>query len=208
MADSTPDTVVYVSNAASKEIYVLAMNRESGELSMLDKVPVPGTDKPSPASMPMAVSPGPSFSLCGICAATPFRRRLCDRPRERAADPPRDDAAAGQHGLYRDRPDRPVSAGRLLSGQQADDQPDRRAGPCGREDDPDHPRQTQVALHSRRSRPTDIATRRASAATSSWSGSSTPPPGHCRRTGRARSTPSPAPVRVTWRCTRTGGSSI
>ena len=47
MADTMPDTVVYVSNAASKEIYALAMNRESGELSMLDKVPVPGTDKPS-----------------------------------------------------------------------------------------------------------------------------------------------------------------
>jgi 6-phosphogluconolactonase len=56
MAENTPDTVVYVSNAASKEIYVLAMNRDSGELLMIDKVPVPGTDKPSPASMPMAVT--------------------------------------------------------------------------------------------------------------------------------------------------------
>ena len=46
MAQNTPETVVYVSNAGSKEIYVLAMNRESGELTLLDKVPVPGTDKP------------------------------------------------------------------------------------------------------------------------------------------------------------------
>jgi 6-phosphogluconolactonase len=61
MADAMPDTVVYVSNAASKEIYVLAMNRENGELSLLDKMPVPGTDKPSPASMPMAVSPDRRF---------------------------------------------------------------------------------------------------------------------------------------------------
>jgi 6-phosphogluconolactonase len=61
MADTMPDTVVYVSNAASKEIYALAMNRETGELSMLDKVSVPGTNKPSPASMPMAVSPDHRF---------------------------------------------------------------------------------------------------------------------------------------------------
>jgi hypothetical protein len=55
MADTTPDTVVYVSNAGSKEIGVFAMNRASGELTMIDKVAVPSTDKPSPASMPMAV---------------------------------------------------------------------------------------------------------------------------------------------------------
>jgi len=52
MAQNTPDTVVYVSNAGSKEIYVLAMNRDGGDLRLLDKVPVPGTEKPSPTSMP------------------------------------------------------------------------------------------------------------------------------------------------------------
>jgi len=30
MRDNIPDTVVYVSNAASKDIHVLAMNREGG----------------------------------------------------------------------------------------------------------------------------------------------------------------------------------
>jgi 6-phosphogluconolactonase len=70
MADTMPDTVVYVSNAASKEIYVVAMNRESGELSMLDKVPVPGTDKPSPASMPMAVSPDHRFLYAALRSDT------------------------------------------------------------------------------------------------------------------------------------------
>ena len=35
MADSTPDTVVYVSNAGSKEVHVLAMNRQSGELGVI-----------------------------------------------------------------------------------------------------------------------------------------------------------------------------
>ena len=70
MADTMPDTVVYVSNAASKEIYVLAMNRDSGELSLLDKVPVPGTDKPSPASMPMAVSPDHRFLYAALRSDT------------------------------------------------------------------------------------------------------------------------------------------
>ena len=56
MAD-TPETTVYVSNAGSKDVYVLAMNRATGALDLIEKTPVPGTDKPSPASLPMATSP-------------------------------------------------------------------------------------------------------------------------------------------------------
>jgi len=70
MADNAPDTVVYVSNAAGKEIYVLAMNRESGELTLLDKVAVPGTDKPSPSSMPMAVTPDHRFLIAALRSDT------------------------------------------------------------------------------------------------------------------------------------------
>lgn len=66
MAQNLTDTVVYVSNAGSKEIYVLAINRDSGELAMLDKVPVPGTDKPSPSSMPMAVTPDHRFLYAAL----------------------------------------------------------------------------------------------------------------------------------------------
>jgi len=66
MAQNPPDTVVYVSNAASKEIYALAMNRDSGELTLLDKLAVPGTDKPSPASMPMAVTPDHRFLYAAL----------------------------------------------------------------------------------------------------------------------------------------------
>ena len=66
MADTIPDTVVYVSNAGSKEIGVFAMNRDSGELTAIDKVPVPGTNKPSPASMPMAVSPDRRFLYAAL----------------------------------------------------------------------------------------------------------------------------------------------
>jgi len=66
MAENAPETVVYVSNAASKEIYVLTMNRDSGELTLIEKMPVPGTDKPSPASMPMAVTPDHRFLYAAL----------------------------------------------------------------------------------------------------------------------------------------------
>jgi 6-phosphogluconolactonase len=61
MAASPPETTVYVSNAGSKDVYVLAMDRKTGALDLIDKVPVPGTDKPSPASLPMATSPDKRF---------------------------------------------------------------------------------------------------------------------------------------------------
>jgi 6-phosphogluconolactonase len=61
MAEGTLETVVYVSNAGSKEVFVLAMNRASGALDLIEKTPVPGTDKPSPASLPMATSPDKHF---------------------------------------------------------------------------------------------------------------------------------------------------
>jgi 6-phosphogluconolactonase len=61
MAEGTPETIVYVSNAGSTEVYVLAMNRVSGDLDLVEKVPVPGSDKPSPSSMPMALSPDRRF---------------------------------------------------------------------------------------------------------------------------------------------------
>jgi 6-phosphogluconolactonase len=61
MAQSTPETVVYVSNAGSKEVFVLAMNRATGALQLIEKTPVSGTDKPSPASLPMATRPDKHF---------------------------------------------------------------------------------------------------------------------------------------------------
>jgi 6-phosphogluconolactonase len=61
MADNAaPETVVYVSNAGSRDIHVLAMNRATGELSPIDKTEVPGSDK-SPASLPMALAPDRRF---------------------------------------------------------------------------------------------------------------------------------------------------
>ncbi len=66
MADDPPQTVVYVSNAGDKVVGVFAMNRNSGELAAIDTVPVPGTDKPSPTSMPMAVSPDHRFLYAAL----------------------------------------------------------------------------------------------------------------------------------------------
>jgi 6-phosphogluconolactonase len=61
MAQDTPETVVYVSNAGSKDVFVLAMDRATGALALIEKVPVPGTDQPSPSSLPTAMSPDRRF---------------------------------------------------------------------------------------------------------------------------------------------------
>ena len=61
MARDLPETVVYLSNAGSKDVFVFAMNRATGALELIEKTPVPGTDKPSPQSLPMATSPDKRF---------------------------------------------------------------------------------------------------------------------------------------------------
>ncbi len=60
MAEGTPDTVVYVSNAGDPAVYVMAMNRATGDLDIIDNTEIPDL-KPSPTSMPMAVSPDKKF---------------------------------------------------------------------------------------------------------------------------------------------------
>jgi len=69
MAATDPETTVYVSNAGSKDIYVLAMNRETGVLNLIEKTPVPGTDKPSPSSLPMATSPDKRYLFAQLRSA-------------------------------------------------------------------------------------------------------------------------------------------
>jgi 6-phosphogluconolactonase len=49
-------TFVYVSNAESNDIYVLQLNRQTGELTLIETVPIPGVLK-SGGSTPMAISP-------------------------------------------------------------------------------------------------------------------------------------------------------
>ena len=69
MAQGIPETAVYVSNAASKDVFVLAMDRATGALELIEKTPVPGTDKPSPASLPMATSPDKHFLYAQLRSA-------------------------------------------------------------------------------------------------------------------------------------------
>jgi 6-phosphogluconolactonase len=64
-------TIAYVSNAESKEIFAFEMDPESGTLSLIERVPVPGTDLPSPTSLPMAVSPDRRF-LYAALRSSPF----------------------------------------------------------------------------------------------------------------------------------------
>jgi 6-phosphogluconolactonase len=66
-----PETVVYVSNAGTKDISVFAMDRDSGDLSLIERVSVPGTERPSPTSMPMAVSPDRRY-LYAALRSEPF----------------------------------------------------------------------------------------------------------------------------------------
>ena len=57
-------TFVYVGNAESNEIYVLQLDRQNGDLTVVEKVPIPGIDKPG-ISTPMAVSPDRRFLYVG-----------------------------------------------------------------------------------------------------------------------------------------------
>ena len=57
-------TFVYVGNAESNEIYVLQLDRQSGDLTLVEQVPIPGITKPG-SSTPMAVSPDRRFLYVG-----------------------------------------------------------------------------------------------------------------------------------------------
>src|SRR4029077_16326529 len=53
--------VVYVSNAGGPEIHVMAMDRASGALELIETVAIPGIDRPGPTTMAMALSPDRRF---------------------------------------------------------------------------------------------------------------------------------------------------
>jgi 6-phosphogluconolactonase len=53
-------TFVYVGNTESNEIYVMRLDRQSGDLTLVEKVPMPGITKVG-GSTPMAVSPDRRF---------------------------------------------------------------------------------------------------------------------------------------------------
>lgn len=59
-----PTTIVYVGNAESNEVAVLALDRESGDLAAVERVPIPGVETPG-MSTPMAVSPDRRFLYVG-----------------------------------------------------------------------------------------------------------------------------------------------
>src|SRR5579872_3509216 len=65
-ASATPETVVYVSNAGDPSIQVLAMDRKTGDLRLIDKTNIPGAAQPSPRGMPLAVSPDRRFLYAAL----------------------------------------------------------------------------------------------------------------------------------------------
>src|SRR5881397_3062424 len=57
-------TLVYVGNAESNEIHVLQLDRQRGDLTVVEKVAIPGIEKPG-ISTPMSVSPDRRFLYVG-----------------------------------------------------------------------------------------------------------------------------------------------
>jgi 6-phosphogluconolactonase len=58
-------TYLYVGNAASNEIFVYSLDPKSGDLTVVEKLVVPGITKAG-SSMPMAVSPNKKFLYAGF----------------------------------------------------------------------------------------------------------------------------------------------
>ena len=56
--------LVYVGNAESNDIYVLHLDRQTGDLTLVEQAPIPGITKPG-ISTPMAVSPDRRFLYVG-----------------------------------------------------------------------------------------------------------------------------------------------
>ena len=80
---------------------MLAMNRETGALDLIEKTPVPGTEKPSPASLPMTVSRDRKFLYAQLRSEPYPVSDFRDQPRsERQAQPCRDDAALVDQMAY------------------------------------------------------------------------------------------------------------
>lgn len=57
-------TFVYVGNAESNEIHVLRLDRRNGDLAVVERVPIPGIEKPG-TSTPIAISPDRRFLYVG-----------------------------------------------------------------------------------------------------------------------------------------------
>jgi 6-phosphogluconolactonase len=68
---AAPETVIYVSNAGDPSISVLSLDRTKGEVELIETVPIPGAEEPSPTSMPMALSADRRF-LYAALRSVPF----------------------------------------------------------------------------------------------------------------------------------------
>ena len=61
MAADGPETFVYVSNAGTRDINVLGMNRHTGEFTMIEQAPVPDAEKTSLVNLPTALAPNKRY---------------------------------------------------------------------------------------------------------------------------------------------------
>ena len=60
MLMASPSSAAFVGNAECNEIHVLQLDRQTGDQTVVEKVPIPGIDKPG-ISTPMSVSPDRRF---------------------------------------------------------------------------------------------------------------------------------------------------
>ena len=156
------------------------MDRASGDLTQIERAAVPGTDKPSPTSIPMAVSPDRRFSVRRVAQRAVSGVELCDRPGERAAHPSRQRPPRRQHGLYRDRPSGRFLLSASYPGAKLAINPiDARAGSASGRHRCCRPSPRRIASSS--TPRTITSTAPISAATSSCSCGSTHAPARCRR---------------------------
>ena len=151
MASPAPAaTFVYVGNAESNEVWVLPLDRPSGDLTVVEKVPIPGITKPG-NSTPMAVSPDRRILYVGTRGEPKIVAGFAIDPASGRLKHLASGPLARQHGVYLHRSYRALPARRLVSGAQGHREPDRTAGD-GAAGPADPARSSERARHPRRRR--------------------------------------------------------
>ena len=133
------------------------MNRASGDLDLIEKVAIPGAEKPSPTSMPLALSPDRRFLYAALRSepftAASFAIDPASGRLNHLGNAPLD---ASMAYTMTDRTGKWLLC-RLLSGRQADGQSDRRRGPGAGAAEAGHHRPAEGALRAWSMPPTNTS---------------------------------------------------
>ncbi len=105
-------TFVYVGNAESNEVYVLQLNPQNGDLTVIEKTPIPGIEKPGDLDADGA-EPRSPHPLRRHARRAEDRGGLRHRSVDRHAQVRCGRSARRQPGVHLDRSHRPLSPGRV-----------------------------------------------------------------------------------------------